>query len=166
MILVDIIKAKEKSVMTKKELINWAIKANIGYVILIVLMWLFTSSIIRNMEGQTILGEGFMFTINALLSVFVFTVPNYIFLRNWKHWHSKFPKVLHTNPKTREIKGYEHYEKSLDLVAYIIAMDETFENRLNLNDENTYEYLMHIIDTYHRRKYLESINAPFEIDPN
>jgi hypothetical protein len=161
-ILLDIIKAKEKSVMTKKELICLAIKYNILYSLMMLFAWFI---IFEGIMPQDNYLKGTPAAIMfSVITLAVIIAPNINYYTRWKRWDSKFPMTLVTNPEIRKKKNLDHYQKSFDMVAYIIAVDETYKNKLNIKTEEDQEYLMYILDAYHQMKWLESKNAPYSID--
>lgn len=157
----ELIKVKEKSVMTKKEIILYTIKSYIGYSIFLVLMWLFINAMLRT--GEYLIPDEVVYVMFGFITLTVIFIPGFKMYSRWNRWDKYFPKTLYINPKTRAEKLPEHYEESMDILAYLIAMDETYDDKLKLSKEDT-EYLLYILDSYYSRKSLDSYNAPYEVE--
>lgn len=157
----ELIKVKEKSVMTKKEIILYSIKSYIGYSGFLLFMWFFIGSLLRT--GEYLIPDKMVYIMFGFISLVVIFTPGFNMYRRWNRWDKYFPKTLYINPKTRAEKLPDHYEESMDVLAYLIAMDETYDDKLKLSKEDT-EYLLYILDSYYSKKSLDNYNAPYKVE--
>lgn len=165
MILVELIKAKEKSVMTKRELILYAIKTYIFFTVVFYLMYLFIG-LLAKQSNSVLVDDKPFFIVIGIMALFAYITPGITLYVRWKRWHSYFPKTLYLNPKTRAKKMPEHYDDSMDVIAYLLAADELHENKLSHLSEDDKEYLMYLLDSYYGKKWLDNISAPYTVDSN
>lgn len=158
--IIELLKAKEKKVMTKRELVFYSVKFTIFTAFLLSFVWTLLFTIPLN---DVFLQRGAFVFWTVISFVFLLT-PLLISIHRWYNWDRYFPKKLYLNPNTREIKGFTHHEKSEKIIDYLFNLDQKYENRLKGLNEKDKKYLKFVLDSYYASEWLNEIKGTYNVE--